>query len=455
MKTIFAKGNRKGHVFNDIDIDQRFLRKELLIPDFCETDVVRHYVSLERMNHGVDNGFYPLGSCTMKYNPKVNEWAASLFASIHPLTKDNRGCLTLMTELSSMLCKITGMAEFTLSPAAGAHGELTGVMILRKHFGDTRSKILIPDSAHGTNPASAALCGFSVVEIKSDARGNIDLSDLKEKMADDVAGLMVTNPNTLGLFDENIMEVTRIVHENGGLVYCDGANMNPLLGRVRPADFGADIIHLNLHKTFSTPHGGGGPGSGPVGVVGSLRKYLPVPRIVEGTFSYDFPDSIGQMRSFWSNFGVLVKAYCYFLALGEDGLYQVSEYSVLNANYLKNRLKKTFHLPFDRPCMHEFVICDEGMPNNVTTNDIAKRLIDFGIHPPTVYFPLIVKGAMMIEPTETESKETLDKFCEVMEQIRRDAEDNPEILKNAPNNAPVRRLDAVKAAREPILREIL
>ena len=431
--------------------------------NLSEVEVVRHYTELSRKNFGVDNGFYPLGSCTMKYNPKINEEMAKLegFSLVHPLqpVKTAQGALQLMYELERMLCEITGFLRFSLQPAAGAHGELTGMMIVQAYFrkkGEKRRKVLVPDSAHGTNPASVSLCGFESIELKSDENGNIDLNDLKEKMDERVAAIMITNPNTLGLFDQNIEEVCRIVHEKGGLVYGDGANMNAMLGKCKPADLGIDVMHLNLHKTFSTPHGGGGPGSGPVGVVEKLVEFLPVPLIEKKGEKYEFnyclKNSIGKVRSFYGNFGVMVKAYTYLKAVGALGLKEVAEVSVLNANYLKEKLKKHYKPPFDRVCQHEFVLSDEEMPNQVTTMDIAKRLLDYGFHAPTIYFPLIVKGAIMIEPTETENKETLDEFVETMLKIKEEAEKEPEKVKQAPHCMPVKRLDAVKAAREPDLR---
>lgn len=431
--------------------------------NLSEVEVIRHYTWLSRRNFGVDLGFYPLGSCTMKYNPKINEEMAKLegFSLIHPLQPEStvQGALQLMFELEKMLCEICGFERFSLQPAAGAHGELTGIMIIQAYFrkkGEKRTKILVSDSAHGTNPASVSMCGFEAVEVKSDSEGNIDLNDLKEKMDENVAGIMVTNPNTLGLFDSNIERVCEIVHKKGGLVYGDGANMNAMLGICRPKELGVDVMHLNLHKTFSTPHGGGGPGGGPVGVVKKLVEFLPVPLVEKEEERYKFAEpgenSVGKVRSFYGNFVVMVKAFTYLKAIGASGCREVAEIAVLNANYLKEKLKPHFKLPFDRVCQHEFVLSDEGLPNGVTTNDVAKRLIDYGFHPPTVYFPLIVKGAIMIEPTETESRETLDKFAEAMIKIRKEAEENPEIVKGAPHLMPVKRLDAVKAAREPDLR---
>ncbi len=431
--------------------------------NLSEPEVIRHFTALSRMNFGVDNGFYPLGSCTMKYNPKICEEIAKLdgFSRLHPLQPlaTVQGALQLMFELQKMLCEITSFKQCSLQPAAGAQGELTGMIMIQAYFrkkGEQRAKVLVPDSAHGTNPASVSMCGFEAVEVKSDAQGNIDLNDLKQKLDNSVAAIMITNPNTLGLFDRNIVEVCRAVHEKGAFVYGDGANLNALLGVCRPADLGIDLMHLNLHKTFSTPHGAGGPGAGPIAVIEKLVPFLPRPLIEKKGNMYELDysgkDSIGKVRSFYGNFGVMVKAYTYLRAIGAGGLKEVSENAVLNANYLMERLRKHYHLQFNRKCMHEFVISDKDMPNGVTTNDIAKRLLDYGFHPPTIYFPLIVKGAMMIEPTETESRETLDSFADAMIKIKEEAEKNPELVKSAPHSMPVKRLDAVKAAREPVLR---
>ena len=471
MKLIFeetSKG-RTGVELPELDVPEKadlipnsLLRTELELPELSEVDVVRHYTELSKRNFGVDDGFYPLGSCTMKYNPKINEDIAKLpgFTAIHPLAPElNQGALQLIYELEKDLCEITGMQRFTLQPAAGSHGELTGVMIIKKYFeikNEKRNKILIPDSAHGTNPASAALCEFEAIQIKSNNEGIIDLEDLKKHITKDVAGLMLTNPNTLGIFDKNILEIARILHDNGSLFYCDGANANAILGIVKIADMGFDIVHLNLHKTFSTPHGCGGPGSGPVGVIKELVDYLPTPLTNKKNdnyyLDYNLKNSIGQVRVFYGNFNVLVKAYTYIKSLGAEGLRQVAENAVLNANYLMSKLKKHYDLPYDTICKHEFVLSDKNMPNNITTIDIAKRLLDYGFHAPTIYFPLIIHGAIMIEPTETESKQTLDKFAEAMIKIKQEAEQNPDLLKNAPSTTPVKRLDAVLAARKPILK---
>ena len=447
-------------------IPEQFIRKEPpRLPEVSEVDAVRHFVSLSRLNHGVDNGFYPLGSCTMKYNPKINEDLAALegFSSVHPYQPEEtvQGCLELLYKTGEFLAEITGMAKMSLQPAAGAHGELTGLMIIKAyhaHNGETwRRKIIVPDSAHGTNPASAAFTGFEVVQIKSNEKGGVDLEDLKSVMGNDVAGLMLTNPNTLGLFDENIKEIADIVHNAGGLLYYDGANANAILGIARPGDMGFDIVHLNLHKTFSTPHGGGGPGAGPIGVVEKLVPFLPRPIIEQKGdkyyFNYDLPLSIGRVKSFYGNFSVIVKTYAYILSMGPEGLKRVSENAVLNANYVMNKLKEYFDLPFNQRCMHEFVLSAQKQKEaGVSALDIAKRLLDYGIHPPTVYFPLIVKEALMIEPTETESKETLDEFIDIMINIIKEAESNPDTVKSAPHNTPVARLDEVKAARNLILR---
>ena len=443
-------------------IGKKYLRTDLDLPEVAEVDLVRHYTNLSRRNFGVDLGFYPLGSCTMKYNPKVNENIAVLpgFTGLHPYADDEsaQGNLQLMYEMQKYLSNIFGMAEFTLQPAAGAHGELTGIMMIKKYFekkNEKRPLILIPDTAHGTNPASGALCGFETVTLRSNSEGGVDIDHLMSLMTKDVAGLMLTNPNTLGLFERNIEKVAQIVHGKGGLLYGDGANANAFLGKARPGDLGFDVIHLNLHKTFSTPHGGGGPGSGPVGVCAKLVNYLPVPRIVKSGNGYNwsgkFPDTIGRIRSFYGNFNVVVKAYTYIRSLGAKGLTHATEMAVLNANYIKEKLKPYFDLPYDRVCMHECVFSGKRQvaQNGVHTTDIAKRLIDFGYHPPTIYFPLIVPEAIMIEPTETESKETLDTFCDAMIAIANEAKENPQRVKDAPLTTPVSRLDEVLAARKP------
>lgn len=443
-------------------IDKSLLREDLDLPEVAEVDLVRHYTALSRRNFGVDIGFYPLGSCTMKYNPKINEDVARLpeFAALHPLTPEafSQGNMRLMYELRQSLTEIFGMADFTLQPAAGAQGELTGIMVIKKYFekkGEKRRKILIPDAAHGTNPASGALCGFETVTVRSNGEGGVDVAHLRSLMTEDVAGLMLTNPNTLGLFERNIEAIAKIIHAKGGVFYCDGANANAFMGITRPGDLGFDVIQLNLHKTFSTPHGCGGPGSGPLGVVKKLVPFLPAPRIVKKRNRYlwdgDYPDTIGRVKAFNGNFNVMVKAYAYIRSLGAEGLKKVSETAVLNANYIKARLQAHYDLAFDRTCMHECVFSGgrQVRESGVHTTDIAKRLLDYGYHPPTIYFPLIVPEAIMIEPNETESKETLDAFCDAMIAIAQEAKENPELVKSAPVTTPVGRMDEVKAAREP------
>ena len=436
------------------------------LPEVSELDVVRHYTNLSQMNFGVDSGFYPLGSCTMKYNPKINEEIAAMpaFAGLHPLQPYStvQGALRLYKDLSHALSEITGMAEFTLDPFAGAHGELTGLMVIRQYHmsrGDLkRTKVIVPDSAHGTNPASAAVCGLDIVQVKSNASGLVDVEDLKPLLDDTIAGIMMTNPNTLGLFEKEIKEIAALVHECGGLLYYDGANMNPLMGVVRPGDMGFDVLHLNLHKTFSTPHGGGGPGSGPVGVAAHLAKHLPVPKVVEnedGLLTVVGEDSMtcGQISGFMGNFGVLLRAYTYVLMLGKQNIKMVGPLAVLGANYIKESLKDCFKLPIQSVCKHEFVfdgLLDQS--TGVTTLDVAKRLLDYGFHAPTIYFPLLFHQAIMIEPTETESKETLDGFIEIMRHIAAEALADPDSLKTAPHTTPVRRLDETTAARQPVLR---
>jgi len=435
------------------------------LPEVAEVDAVRHFTRLSTMNFGVDSGFYPLGSCTMKYNPKVNEDMSKLpgFTKVHPYQNDEtvQGCLELLYRTGAMLSEITGMESMTFQPAAGAHGEMTGLMIMkawhRHNIDNKRHRIIVPDSAHGTNPASAAMLGFEIIKIKSDEHGGVDINELRNAMNDEVAGLMLTNPNTLGLFDGNICLISDIVHDSGGLLYYDGANLNAVMGITRPGDMGFDIIHLNLHKTFSSPHGGGGPGSGPVGVTGRLAPFLPAPVIVEKEGRYfldhDRPLSIGRVKSFYGNFSVIVRAYAYMTSLGAEGLRRVSESAVLNANYLMAKLAGIFELPYKRTCMHEFVLSAQKQKDiGVSALDIAKRLLDFGIHPPTIYFPLNVSEAMMIEPTETESRETLDEFIRVMTLIAAEAVSEPNLLHDAPHDTPVRRLDEVSAARSPILR---
>ncbi len=452
------------------DLPDGLTRHDLPLPEVSEIDVVRHFTRLSQLNHSIDTGFYPLGSCTMKYNPKINEETARLpgFLWAHPLQpiETVQGSLALMYHLQESIKEIGGFAAVTLQPAAGAHGELTGVLIMRAYHaanGHTkRKKILIPDSAHGTNPASSAMAGLKVVQLPSDARGNIDLAALEAECDDTLLGLMLTNPNTLGLFDEHLEDITRLVHEAGGLVYGDGANLNALLGIARPGDLGIDVMHFNLHKTFSTPHGGGGPGSGPVGVSAALADFLPAPIVdiiepgdeeLPPLYGFITPKhSIGRVKAFHGHFGIFVRAYTYILMHGAEGLRQVAENAVLNANYLMAKLKDTYPVPYERSCMHEFVAEGrvDGAPD-VRALDIAKRLLDYGIHPPTNYFPLIVHEALMIEPTETESKQMLDEFITAMEKIAAEARTDPELLHTAPHNTPVGRLDEVKAAKELIL----
>ncbi len=434
------------------------------LPQLSELDVVRHYTRLSQWNFGVDSGMYPLGSCTMKYNPKTNEVQAARqgFAGAHPLAGEafSQGTLRLMYELEQYLAEITGYAGVTLQPAAGAHGELAGMLIIHAYHakqGRQRSKIIIPDTAHGTNPASATLCGYKSINLKSGPKGILEPDAVAAVMDEDTAGIMITNPNTLGLFEEHIKEICDIVHAKGGLVYGDGANMNAIMGVVKPGDAGIDVLHLNLHKTFSTPHGGGGPGSGPVAVTEALIPFLPVPRVEKelDTFKLvsDCPDTIGRMHTFYGHFGVMVKAYAYILSMGPRGLLDASRLAVLNANYIKDSLKDTLNLPYDRPCMHECVFNDARQKSyHITTMDMAKRLLDYGFHPPTVYFPLVVEGAFMVEPTETESKDDIDQFINAVKAIAKEAESAPEKLTRAPVLPKVTRLDEVSAARKPCLR---
>ncbi|MDQ1145075.1 glycine dehydrogenase subunit 2 [Bacillus sp. SORGH_AS 510] len=435
------------------------------LPEVSELDIMRHYTALSRRNHGVDSGFYPLGSCTMKYNPKINENVARFngFAHVHPLQDESsvQGALELLYDLQQHLIEITGMDEVTLQPAAGAHGEWTGLMLIRAYHeanGDLkRTKVIVPDSAHGTNPASATIAGLETITVKSNENGLVDLEDLRRVVGEDTAALMLTNPNTLGLFEENILEMAEIVHGVGGKLYYDGANLNAVLSKARPGDMGFDVVHLNLHKTFTGPHGGGGPGSGPVGVKADLIPYLPKPVIAkrgdEYVLDYDRPQSIGRVKPYYGNFGINVRAYTYIRSMGPDGLKAVTEYAVLNANYMMRRLAEYYDLPFDRHCKHEFVLSGRRQKKlGVRTLDIAKRLLDFGYHPPTIYFPLNVEECIMIEPTETESKETLDSFIDIMIQIAKEAEVNPEIVQEAPHTTVVGRMDETKAARKPVLR---
>ena len=444
-------------------------RAPLSLPEVDEPTVVRHYTNVSNNNFGVDTGFYPLGSCTMKYNPKINEEVAALpsFTALHPAQPADtvQGALHVYYNVQRILSEIAGMNEFTLNPYAGAHGELTGLMVIRSYHmarGDARrTKIIVPDSAHGTNPASAAVCGLQIVEVKSTPDGTVDVDDLRPLLDETVAGMMMTNPNTLGIFEKEIPEIARLVHECGGLMYYDGANLNPMLGVCRPGDMGFDVMHINLHKTFSTPHGGGGPGAGPVGVRHGLEQFLPNPRVKradDGSFYLSADDAaLGSISSFLGNYGILLRAYAYLLSLGCEHLRMAGQLSVLNANYVKESLKDYYKLPIPGLCKHEFVFDglreayggDHHDPAHVTTLDVAKRLLDYGFHAPTIYFPLLFHEAMMIEPTETESRETLDAFIEVMKTIAEEARTNPELVKGAPHHTPVRRLDDVKAVKEP------
>jgi len=448
-------------------IPEAFLRKEEApLPEVSEVDVIRHYTNLSNKNYGVDTGFYPLGSCTMKYNPKINEDVAAMpgLSQLHPYQPEKtiQGSLEIMYELQKALAEIGGMDETTLQPAAGAHGELTGILIIKAYHqlkGDFhRNKIITPDSSHGTNPATVATAGYELVEIPSNADGSVNLEALKEAIDENLAGLMLTNPSTLGLFETQIGEIAKLIHENGGLLYYDGANMNAIMGKSRPGDMGFDVMHYNLHKTFSTPHGGGGPGSGAVAVKRHLAKFLPKPLVVktgEGYgFDYDRPDSIGKIKGFYGNYGILLRAYTYIKTMGRDGLKYASETAVLNANYMMHQLKEDYKLPMNQVCKHEFVLDGLKMDelSGIRTLDVAKRLLDYGYHPPTVYFPLIVHEAIMIEPTETESKETLDEFIAAMKAIAQEAKEDPELLKNAPYNTPVRRVNEVLAAKQLVLK---
>ncbi len=446
-------------------IPDAFVRREIAgFPELGELETVRHFTRLSQRNFGIESQFYPLGSCTMKYNPKINEIVARFpgFAQVHPLAPGDllQGAFALLFELERMLAEISGMAHVSLQPSAGAQGELTGLMLIRACLterGNPRKKIIVPDTAHGTNPASSTLCGYEVVQISSNDHGVIDTAKVEAAMDSDVAAVMITNPNTLGLFETNIEEIAKVVHSRGGMLYLDGANLNALMGIAKPGHMGVDVLHMNLHKTFSTPHGGGGPGAGPVAVRSDLADYLPVPRIVKAGDRFelreDFEKSIGRVRSFFGNFGVLVRAYAYILTLGGNGLKDVSSMALLNANYIRKKLEKSYQLAYNEPCMHECILTDRvQQKNGVSTLDIAKRLLDYGYHPPTIYFPLVVSGALMIEPTETETLETLDGFIEAMVAIAQEAKDDPELVKNAPHTTPVKRLDEARAARKPILR---
>ncbi len=476
-KVIFERSSpgREGFSLPLVDVPEKkteeLIPKKLLrenppaLPEVSEVDVARHFIRLSVMNHHVDKGFYPLGSCTMKYNPKINETLARLsgFSNLHPFQPENsiQGALKLMFELGEYLKEIAGMDQITLQPAAGAHGELIGLLMINAYHRKNkkpRSKVIIPDSAHGTNPASVITAGFSTIQIRSNQKGLVDVEELKKVMDEEVAALMLTNPNTLGLFETQILKISQMVHDAGALLYMDGANLNAMMGIARPGDMGFDVVHFNLHKTFSTPHGGGGPGSGPLGVKENLAPFLPVPvvekkidkkGVEEYYLNYKRPLSIGRMHSFFGNFGVMVKAYAYIRQIGAKGLREVSENAIINANYLKESLKAYYHLPYDDVCQHEFVLSGVNQKaKGVKTLDIAKRLLDFGLHAPTVYFPLIVSEALMIEPTETESKESLDEFIDAMIQIAKEVEENPEIVTSAPHNTPVSRLDEAKAAKD-------
>ena len=472
MKTIFEKTNGiDGINLTDESIDVNFIpsdclrKNEVGLPQLSELDVMRHYKELSDLNFCIEKGFYPLGSCTMKYNPKVNEFLSSLDGfNIHPNSPDEmaQGSLKLMYNLQNALLKVTGMDAVTLQPSAGAHGEMTGMMIIKKYFdtiGEKRTKVIIPDSAHGTNPASARMSGFDIIEIKSNAKGQVDIDALKAVLDKDVAAIMMTNPNTLGIFEEQVEEISKIMHENGSLLYYDGANFNAIMGYTNPKLMGFDVVHLNLHKTFSTPHGGGGPGAGPVAVVEKLKDFLPTPVIdFDGKKyfrNYNVKHSIGSVKDFCGNFSVLVKAYAYILMMGKN-LKHASENAVLNANYLKEKLKKYYDLPYDEPCMHEFVLSGERQKHEsgVSTLNIAKALMDGNTHPPTVYFPLIVHEAIMIEPTESENKEILDEFVDTMILIAQESKTNPEKILSAPHTTPVKKIDEVTAARHPDLKYI-
>lgn len=467
-----SKDGRKGYTLPDNqlskysvdDLPSSLLREEKAqLPEVSELDVVRHYTNVSNKNFGVETGFYPLGSCTMKYNPKMNDEIAGLpaFSSLHPLQSEDtiQGALEVYYKLAQSLSEISGLAEYTLNPYAGSHGELIGLMIMRQYHqvrGDLkRTKVIVPDSAHGTNPASAAVCGFDIVEVHSNKNGTISAKDLKPLLDDTVAGIMMTNPNTLGIFETEILEIANLVHEAGGLLYYDGANLNPLLGKCRPGDMGFDIMHINLHKTFSTPHGGGGPGSGPVGVSKALVDYLPNPRVKKDGDRYyidNGDDSLGSISGFLGNFSVYIRAYTYVLSLGKENLKNVGPLATLNANYIKESLKQYYYLPIEGICKHEFVF--DGLldkSTGVTTLDIAKRLLDYGFHAPTVYFPLLFSQSIMIEPTETESLDTLDAFIEVMKKVAIEAKEDPDTVKNAPYTTPVRRLDETTAAKKPML----
>lgn len=476
-KVIFEMSHpgRTGYNLPPMDVEDKktnsILPEELLrtedlqLPEVSEVDVVRHYTNLSNLNFGVDTGFYPLGSCTMKYNPKINEDMAGLsgFTNLHPLVdiEDAQGALQVLYDIQHALCEISGMDAMTLQPAAGAHGEITAILVIKKYLEDKgekqRNEIIVPDSAHGTNPATAAMAGFNIVQVKSNEHGRVDIEDLKKVVSDKTAGLMLTNPNTLGLFETDIKKIAEIVHEAGGLLYYDGANANAILGHVRPGDMGFDAIHFNVHKTFSTPHGGGGPGTGPVGVKSFLKEYLPKPVVEKDGdryyLDYELPKSIGRVKDFNGHFGIYVRGLTYIMTMGQDGLKAASSLAVLNANYLQHHLKENYNLPIDDVCKHEFVLAGlkDDQDGQLVTLDVAKRLLDKGYHPPTVYFPLIVPEALMIEPTETESIETLDAFIQAMNEIAEEAKNDPKLLKDAPLNTVVRRPNETKAAKDLIL----
>ncbi len=470
----YGSPGRKGYSLPELDVVEKnpaeslpegMIREEAAkLPEVSEVDVVRHYTSLSNMNYGVDSGIYPLGSCTMKYNPKINEDIARTpnLTNIHPQQKEKyvQGSLEILYELKEYLAEISGMDEVSLQPASGSHGEYVGLMIIRKYFekkGETRTKVIVPDSAHGTNPASATMAGYNVVEIASNEGGMVDLESLKAEVDEDTAALMLTNPNTLGIFEKDICEIQKIIHDAGGLLYYDGANMNAVLGYVRPGDMEFDVIHYNLHKTFSTPHGGGGPGSGPVAVKERLAPFIPAPVLKkEGEKYYwdnDRPDSLGRVHAFYGNYGVMLRAYAYIRTAGAKGLKEITENAVLNANYMKHKLKDTYELPFASDSLHEFVLSGSRQKKEgISTVNIAKRLLDYKQYAPTIYFPLIVKEAIMVEPTETENLQSLDRFIETMKVISQEIEEEPELVRDAPHNTVVRKLDEAKAARNPDLR---
>ena len=467
---IFEKSveGRKGYTLPKLEVPKNYSipekykrKKDAMLPEVSEIEVARHFQALSHLNFNIEMGMYPLGSCTMKYNPKINEKTAALpgFANLHPHSnpEDIQGALKLMYELGEMLKEITGLDGVSLQPAAGSQGELTGIFLFKKYFEERneldRDTILVPDSAHGTNPASAAIAGFKVQTVKTTEKGRIDLDDLRNCVGDHIAGFMVTNPSTVGLFESDVMEVSKIVRDAGGLMYMDGANLNALLSIARPGDMNFDCVHINLHKTFSTPHGGGGPGAGPICVSDRIKEYLPVPRVVKNDDKYELKDnfdkSIGKVHGFLGNFGVLVRAFTYIRMHGAVGLRRISENAIINSNYIFSKIKDHFETPYDDYFMHEFIISgNRQKKNGVTTRDIAKRLLDYGFHAPTVYFPLVVPEAMLIEPTETENKQNLDKFSEVMIKIAKEAEEDPELVKGAPYNSPIKRVDEAKAARQ-------